>query len=104
MFIILQSKRLLELLALPFANEQLEHTTNFRGDFRGHFRGHFRGGAFCQRVDRQADQAGTALIVGFNTGGGEPLARIAFSILGTPVERPSVSSSSFKNSPIRRFR
>lgn len=39
-----------------------------------------------------------------NNGAGEPLAAISFRILGIPVERPSVISNSFRNSPIRRLR
>ena len=39
-----------------------------------------------------------------NLGSGEPLDALFRLNLGMPVPRPSVSSSSLKNSPIRRFR
>ena len=38
------------------------------------------------------------------TGAGDPLFRIARRIFGMPVERSSARSSSFRNSPMRRFR
>ena len=54
----------------------------------------------CEELNRSAAYSTTSV----SLGGGEPFSTMAVRIVGIPVLRPSVRSSSLRNSPIRRLR
>lgn len=73
-------------------------------DIHGHIRGDIRGRLFRQRVRRQPNDKRGPLVIGFKQRRRRAIGRHHLQVLGMPVERPSVRSSSFRNSSRHRLR